>query len=88
VVGPCITMKRKPLQTRRRDGNVNVKFLLGDVLEIQGRPSMDSCRIKSNTICIQSRDCSKVKVPMIWLATPGGSLHRDVRYLYFFHCLR
>ena len=40
----------------------------------------DSHRIKLNIICIRSRDCYKVNVPIFWLATLGGSWYRDIHY--------
>ena len=66
---------------RPRGGDVRVKFHLETSRESTIGQLQDSYRIKSNVICMRSRDCSKVNVPRLWLATLGGSQHRDVHYV-------
>ena len=40
----------------------------------------DTPTINQIQMRIEGRDCSEDKVPRVWLATAGGSRHRDVPY--------
>ena len=82
-MGPCIAMKRRPLQTRSRGSDVSVKFQLGDVWGVPDGPTtgLTQNQVKCN-VHAKSRLLLKSMYPDFgsrrWVARDTGTY---IRYL-------
>ena len=77
VEASYVAMKGGSSQTRQR-GGAPAKYSDGrrprglGLAKPQDTPTINQIQMR-----IEGRDCSEDKVPRVWLATAGGSRHRD-----------